>query len=314
MSALIPFDSAKLPAHIKPKSKVANAFAALVRNGFKVLSIKSKVFTIIDGETKTLVTMPDDPDTPASNIEVVIVAINPTKSRVYYKGGYEEGAASKPDCYSNDYNAPAADAATPQAKKCATCPHAQYGSKITDAGKKSFACSESMRLAVAPAGQLNDPMLLRVPPTSLKILGAYGDSLAKRGVEPWQVITKIGFDYSVSHPALTFKATNFVSDEMLAEVTETQKTDTVGYITGVVAMPPHEDNEQEFVPPPKAEDKVAKPKPAAEEPEDDDLPTVKRAKVAVEEEAPKAKPVAKKPAPVVEEAASDGLDDLDYDD
>jgi hypothetical protein len=314
MSALIPFDSAKLPAHIKPKAKVANAFAALVRNGFKVLSIKSKVFTIVDGETKTLVTKPDDEDTPASNLEVVILAANPSKSRVYYKGGYEEGAASKPNCYSNDNIAPADDAAEPQSKKCATCVHAQYGSKITEAGKKSFACSESMRLCVAPAGQLNDPMLLRVPPTSLKVLGAYGNSLSLRGVEPHQVITKIGFDYTVSHPALTFKATNFVSDEMLAEILETQQTETVGFITGLVAMPPMEDHE-EFVPAPKAE---AKPKPAHVAEEDDDLPkTPPKTKVIIaedDEEKPAPKPAAKpKPAPVAVEE-DDGLDNLDFDD
>jgi len=310
MSNLVPFDSNKLPAHIKPKAKVANPFAALVRNGFKVLSIKSKVFTIVDGENKKLITKPDDPDTPAANLELVVVSANPAKSRVYYKAGYEEGGNSKPDCHSNDNTAPAADAANPQAKKCATCPHAQYGSRITDAGKKSFACSESMRLAVAPAGQLNDPMLLRVPPTSLKALGKYGSDLALRGVEPHQVVTKVGFDYTVSHPALTFKAVSFVSDGMLAEIEETKATDTVGYITGVVAMPPAEDNE-EFIPPPKAETKVA------EAAADDDLPKAKRAVVKVEgeDEAPKPKPAAKKPAAVVADAdEADGLDDLDFDD
>lgn len=315
MTNLVPFDSAKLPAHIKPKAKVANMFAALVRNGFKVLSIKSKVFTIIDGESKNLVTKPDDPDTPAANVELVIISANPNKSRVYYKGGYEEGSANKPDCYSNDNQTPAADAANPQSKKCATCPHAQYGSKITDAGKKSFACSESMRIAVAPAGQLNDPMLLRVPPTSLKALGKYGNDLALRGVEPHQVVTKVGFDYTVSHPALTFKAISFVSDSMLAEIEETQASETVGYITGMVAMPASEDNE-EFVPPPKAEEKVAKtkaaPAPAPADDEDDDLPTAPPKKTVKVEDEPKPAKAKPAPAPVVEE--SDDLDSLEFDD
>lgn len=304
------FETAKVPAFLKPKGKVANAFAALVRNGFKVLSIKSKVFTIIDGENRQLITKPDDPDTPAANIEVVIVHANPNKSRVYYKGGYEEGAASKPNCYSNDNIAPAADAAEPQAKKCATCPHAQYGSRITDAGKKSFACSESMRLAVAPAGQLNDPMLLRVPPTSLKALGKFGNDLALKGVEPHQVVTRIGFDYTVSHPALTFKALRFVTEDQYAEVEETRGTETVEFITGVKTLPQQEEDEEAFVPPPKAEAKVAKPKPA---PEDDDLPAAPKAKVAVEDEEKPAKPAAK-PAPAVVAADDDALDSLDFDD
>jgi len=292
MTSLVPFNDT-LPAHIKPKAKIANMFAALVRNGFKVLSIKSKVFTVVDGENRQLVTKPNDPDTPAANLEIVILAANPNKSRVYYKAGYEEGAANKPTCYTNDNIAPASDAAEPQAKKCATCPHAQYGSRINEAGKKAFACSEAMRVAVAPVGQLNDPMLLRVPPTSLKALGKYGNDLALRGVEPYQVVTKIGFDYTVSHPALTFKATAFVSDAMLKEIEETRATDTVGYITGVVAMPQAEVDEGEsFAPAPVAE-------PAAEE------------KPKAKPEAKK--PEAKKPAPVAEVAA-DSVDDLDFDD
>jgi hypothetical protein len=309
MSALVPFDSAKVPAHIKAK-KVANVFAALVRNGFKVLSIKSKVFTIVDGENKQLVTMPDDEDTPARNLEVVIVSVNPNKSRVFYKGGYEEGASSKPNCYSNDSIAPAADAAEPQAKKCATCAHSQYGSKITDAGKKSFACSESMRIAVAPAGQLNDPMLLRVPPTSLKALGKFGNDLALKGVEPWQVVTKLGFDYTVSHPSLTFKPVSFVTDEMLAEIEETRATETVGYITGVIAMPAQDgdDDGEPFVPAPKAEAKPkAKPAPAPAEDDDDDLPVKAKTKVEVEDTPKKSKPA---PAPEV----ADSTDDLEFDD
>jgi len=285
------FESAKVPAFLKSQGKVANAFAALMRSGFKVLSIKSKVFTIIDGENRQLITKPDDPDTPAASIEVVILHSNPNKSRVYYKGGYEEGSSNKPTCYSNDNIAPAADAAEPQAKKCATCPHAQYGSRITENGKKSFACSESMRLAIAPAGQLNDPMLLRVPPTSLKILGKYGNDLALKGVEPHQVVTRIGFDYTVSHPALTFKAVRFVTEDMYAQILETRAGETVEFITGVKQMPGQDDDDEPFVQPPKAKS------------DDGEEPVA--AKPVAKEKQTKA-PV---PAPVV-----DVLDDLEFDD
>ena len=309
-SQLIPFESGKLPAYLKPKGKVTNAFAALVRSGFKVMSIKSKVFTIIDGESKKRVTKPDDEDTPASTIEVIILSANPNKSRVYYKDGYEEGSANKPDCYTNDNVAPAADSANPQSKKCATCPHAQYGSKITEAGKKSFACSESMRLAIAPAGQINDPMLLRVPPTSLKMLGKYGNDLALKGVEPHQVVTKIGFDYDVSHPALTFRAIGFVTEGMMSDIAEARESETVGYITGITAMPPHEDEGEELVPAPAPQPE--KPKPAASKPakpavvDDDDLPTTPVAKVKVEEQS--------KPKSGVGASIDEGLDDLEFDD
>lgn len=305
-----PFENTQVPAFLKAKGKVSNMFGALARVGYKVLSIKSKVFTIVDGDTRTLVTKADDPDSPAANLEVVIIAANPNKSRVYYKGGYDEGAAMKPDCYSNDNTAPAADAANPQSKKCAVCPHAQYGSKITESGKKSFACSESCRIAVAPAGQLNDVMMLRVPATSLKPLVAYGADLALKGVEPQNVVTRIGFDYTVSHPALTFKALRFVTEDMNVEIETLRESEQTQYITGTKALPAREELEspegeatapeaEKPVAPKPEKPKAAKPAPVAS---DDDLPKAPRVEVKVE-------------ASVAAEAAvASSVDDLDFDD
>jgi hypothetical protein len=232
---MVAIKASKLPAHLQGKSKAENVFAAAVSaGGFPVVSIKGKVFHVQRGDERTLVTKPGEDD-PAATLEVVIVAANPNKSKVYYASGYEEGSTAKPDCYSNDGIAPAADAEDPQAKKCAVCPHNQWGSRITDNGGKGKACADSMRLAVAPAGQLNDPMLLRVPAATLKVLGQYGAQLAKRGVEPKHVVTKIGFDYNVAHPALTFKAVRFVEEDELAEIEAVlvDEAETVGNITGV---------------------------------------------------------------------------------
>lgn len=237
MSNIIPFDS-KLPAHIKP-TKVENAFAAAVGGGFKTLSIKSKVFSIVDGDAITMVTQKNDDgdQVPASSVQVVIVASNPHKSKVYYNAGYTEGSTEKPLCYSNNGIEPAPDATAAQAKKCAACPHNVFGSKITDNGSKAKACSDSMRLAVSPSGLIDDPMLLRVPAASLRALGSYGSELAARGVLPHQVVTKIGFDYSVAYPALTFKAVGFVSESMAIDIDKVRESEVVGQIIGTIAVP-----------------------------------------------------------------------------
>lgn len=237
---MVAISASKLPAHLQKNAKAQNPFAAAVSSGgYPVVSIKGKVFHVQRGDERQLVTKPGDDDEAAGSLEVVILATNPNKSKVYYSSGYEEGSSAKPDCYSNDGIAPAADAEDPQAKKCAACPHNQWGSRITDNGAKGKACADSMRLAIAPAGQLNDPMLLRVPAATLKVLGQYGSQLAKRGVEPKHVVTKIGFDYNVAHPALTFKATRFVEEAELAEVEQTleDEGEMIGLITGTSGEP-----------------------------------------------------------------------------
>lgn len=314
---LIPFDSNKLPAHIKPKSKVANLFAAALGGGFPVISIKGKVFHIVKGDEKTLVTQPDDDESPASSLEVVIVGVNPNKAKVFYLKGFEEGSIAKPDCYSNDGVAPAADAQTPQAKKCATCAQNQWGSKITENSKQGKACADHMRLAVTPAGQLNDPMLLRVPAASLKMLGIYGETLSKRGVEPHQVVTKVGFDYTVAHPALTFKAIGFVTDAMMAEIAETQQSAVVAQILGTApvegAPEAFEQAAPEPAPAPAAEpDKPKRVKKAATLVQaEEEAATTPAAKVNVEEDEETVAPVkvASGARPLEEELA-----DLEFDD
>ena len=302
MNDMVAIKSSKLPAHLAGKVKGGNVFAAAVSaGGFPVVSIKGKVFHLIRGDERTLVTKGEDGE-PAASLEAVILSVNPNKSKVFYDSGYEEGSVAKPTCYSNDGLAPASDSESPQATKCAVCPHNQWGSRITDNGGKGKACSDSMRLAVAAPDQLNDPMLLRVPAASLKTLGLYGAQLAKRGVEPMHVVTKIGFDYNVAHPALTFKATRFVEAEEFGEVEAVllNEAETIGQITGISGGVVSAAEQQAEAPAPK-------PAPA---------PKALAPVAAVEEVV--AAPVAAEPSTTKSvddfDNIGDALDNLDFDD
>lgn len=304
---MVAITAAKLPAHLQGKVKTSNVFASAVAvGGFPVISIKGKVFHVQRGDERTLVTKDESGD-PSASLEAVIVAVNPNKSKVYYDSGYQDGSVAKPTCYSNDGNAPAADAEQPQAMKCAACPNNQWGSRITDNGGKGKACGDSMRLAIASPDQLNDPMLLRVPAASLKTLGAYGQQLAKRGVEPHHVVTKIGFDYDVAHPALTFKAVRFVDAEELDEIeaVRVDEEETITQITGVANPNTPEVEHRAAEPAPKIE--APKPKPKAKA-----KPAPEPEVEPVEAAAPEPKP---EPAKVDDyDSIDEALDNLDFDD
>lgn len=232
--AIVPFESAQLPAHLQHFNDIVSGddLTAGATGGFPVISIKGKVFHIVRGDERSLVTRPDDGQ-PAGSLELVILRANPALSKIYYAKTYEEGSDDKPDCYSTDGIAPAADAAKPQSQKCATCAHNQWGSKITDNGGKGKACADSRRLAVAPVGQLNDVMLLRIPAASLKPLAQYGDQLKKRGVAYPSVSTMVSFDWNVAHPALTFKPVGFLTEPMLKAVSEVLRSDLPGQVCGI---------------------------------------------------------------------------------
>lgn len=320
-SQVIPFESANLPAFLQETFGLTNDLLVSGGGGYPTVSIKGKVFTLKRGDEKTLIT--DSNDEPARSLEVVILKAGPAGdklSKVYYASGYTEGSDAKPLCYSNDGIAPGVNATEPQSKSCATCPKNIWGSHVSEDGKKGKACSDSKRLAIAPAGQVNDPMLMRVPAASLKALTAFGQQLAKRGVPYQAVVAKIGFDYSVAHPALTFKPVGFVDESTLMEIKEVVESDLVKRICGEIEdlyVPDDADTTGESFeqkkPEPKVEPKktVVKPKPQVTE--DDDPPPKVKVKVEAEE-APAPKPTAKSVVQEVEDDLDAALDDMDFDD
>lgn len=308
---ILPFDGSKnLPSFLKQVdvSQLNADLTSHAGGGFPVISIKGKAFAVVRDGERTLLRNPKDPDSAATSLDVVLLKVNKGTSKVFYLKGYDKDTSEgqKPDCYSSDGVAPAADAQTPQAKKCATCPHNQWGSRVSDKGTtKGKACSDTVRMAVAPAGQLNDPMLLRVPPASIKALGEYGQSLAKRGVGYNMVVTKVAFDVEAESPKLTFKPVGLLDDEGWAAVQETIETDIVSDILGtnpIVAAPK--------VAAPEVEEEAPKPAKKATpvaEPEEEEAPKpVKKAKPApvAEEEAPK---------PAKKAAVVEAADDIDFD-
>jgi len=276
----------KMPEHLKGMFSGSNPFAAAGSgSGIKTLSTKGGEFHKEEGNYRNLLS--------DYTLDVVILSTNPNKSKVYYADGYEEGGFSNPTCYTNNGTTPSEYADSPQSKKCAICPHGQWGSRITDRGGKGKACSDSMRLCVATADNIDDPMLLKVSATALKTLGAYGAQLSKRGVDPMYVVTQLGFDATKEYPSLTFKAVRFIEEAELTTVDQVIKTEkeTIDRITAVVDAPINK--EGAFKTAPKEE----------------------KAEKAPVEVKPKPE-VAKEDKPKVEEYDNieDALDNLDFDD
>ena len=312
------FGGSNVPAFVR-NAKVGNLDAVRVNDStFPYISLKGKVFTKRDGDTKTLITKPGT-DEPANALEVVILDMGPSSdkkinAKVWYANGYEEGSTAKPDCYSNDGIAPAADAKDPQAGKCALCPKNVWGGGHNGTGTE---CASSKRLVIATPDNLDNPMLLRVPGGSLGALNAYTKWLKENGIaDSAFVVTKIGFDYTVAHQKLTFKGLGYVE----TDPTAAKGTELVAIIAGKKEMPKADDGDNEPFETPApdfvkaAAAKAAEPKKAAKA-DDDDLPAEPKVKTEVKVEESK-KAAAPKAEPVIEvsDDMSAAVDDLDFDD
>lgn len=324
---IIPFDSSssKLPAYLANRSDRGTKLNKdVVGSGpsFPVLSIKGKVFTLVKGTERKVLTRDDDPDEVLQSINLTVVRAN-TKSRVFYAKAYTEGESdgAKPTCFSNDGVEPDAASTEKQAKKCAVCPQNVWG--VRDG--KGTACTQNTRLAVIDPVNQSEPFLLRVPPASRKGFADAVRQAETRGLDYNMLLMKVGFDKEAPSPKLTFKPVGLLDDTTFAKVEALYEDDIVKEIVGVheASEKPAADAADDLsdldaaIAAKKAVTKAAE-KPAAKPADDlDDLDEVvakpaakKAAKPAVDvedvEEKPKAKKVAK-----AESGDTDLLGDLD---
>jgi hypothetical protein len=265
-----------------------------VRGGYSVLSIRGSRWHVKVGDEETTITDSETGD-PVGSLRLVLVKASPNVSKNYYAGGYEEGSNEAPACWSIDGITPD-PAADKQAASCAVCPKNVFGSRVTDAGKKVKACSDSRRLAVIPEGDFKNevyggPMLLRVPASSLSNLSQYGKKMTNRGFPYNTIVTRVSFDHSVSFPKLEFNAvrplTDDEADEIIQLLNDHEFADKIEAVLAkdleVVPTNVEADDEPLFEEPPKAEPK-AKAKAPAKKAEPKAEPEPEKEEVATTDE------------------------------
>lgn len=234
MSNIVKFsaDSA-LPAYLS--SGVTSDVNKDVFTGpvFPTMSIKGKVFTIVKDGVKTILKKPGEDDEVAQNIGVSIIRIN-MNSKVFYAKKFTEGDSdgARPDCYSYDGVAPSVNSVNPQAKKCALCPNNQWGSRISESGAKSKLCNDNARIAISAPDKL-EPMLVRVPPASLKNLREAVKAVNARKIPYNATVMKISFDPQAASPTLLFKPIGLLGEEAFRAVEAEYDSEIVRAITGV---------------------------------------------------------------------------------
>jgi hypothetical protein len=295
MGEVAEFTGGKVPAALSKLAGDNDDLSSGVRGGYGVVSIRGSKFHIkSDGEETTVLN--DDGD-PVGSLRFVLLKASPNVSKNFYEGGYETGSSEGPSCWSIAGDVPDPNAPNKQADTCAACPNNQFGSRITDAGKKIKACSDSRRIAVIPENDFANevyggPMLLRVPASSLSNLAQYGKKMKHRGYPYNTILTRCSFDVAASFPKLEFNAVRPLTDDEANEIINLlAKPDFADKITAVLAT------DLEVVP-------------VAAVPEEELFEEPVKVKPAAKKAAPKpAKTEPKTPEVVEEDESDDALDD-----
>lgn len=230
---------------------------------FARISTDKRQFSILaDGEAKVIRT---SNGAKAEVLNVVILGSSPGVYRTYYKGKFDPKAAEKeaPMCWSPNGIAPSRFSHEPQADTCAKCKHSVYGSKINEAGNKSFACSSARRVLVVSAGHVDGPVyMLNISATKMREFNQYVKRVDREHGLPIQaVVTELSFDEASSVPVLNFREVTPLTDEQLEIVLQrVDEPEVVEFMAGDM------DTEGEGVTRvavPDAEEEQAAPEPTA---------------------------------------------------
>ena len=208
-----------IAAYVAGRRSFNDELSAGVLGGYAVVTYKGKEWNVKYQGVKTLITRNDvhgdGSKDPAASLEVVIVKSSPVITKTYYIKGWEDGSNQSPDCFSSNGITPDANAPHKQNTICKTCKWDAFGSRATE-GFRGKACQDNRRIAIAPAKDLDNeafggPMLLRVPPASLKELVKHATALDQKGLPYFAVVSKISFT-SDSYPHLIFGPVRMLSD------------------------------------------------------------------------------------------------------
>lgn len=235
MTAIIPFDgSAKLPAYLsKPNPLLAEINRDVVGSGpaFTILSIKGKVFTLVRGSEKKVLTREiDGEEESVQSLQVTVARAN-TKSRVFYAKAYTEGESdgAKPTCFSHDGVHPDPSASEKQCKTCQGCPQNVWGVK----DGKGTACSVNTRLAMVDPNNFGEPFLLRVPAASRAGYAEVCKAAAARNIPYNAMVLRMSFDKEAPAPKLVFKITGLLDDATYEKVSALYDDELTKSIVGV---------------------------------------------------------------------------------
>ena len=310
-----PADS--LPAHLQGFSTTLTSDLVLGGLGRNRLGLKGGRFRlIVSGQEEAVL--------ESTSLEVVIVGAAKGVGRIYYEGAYDADAKTHPLCYSADGVEPGADVTNPQSVKCATCPQNQKGSKITDDGTKTKACTYFKRLAIA---LVNDPQhrVFQLDGKAMTIFGQgepaqnkftlneYAKRLNTRGRDVAHLVTKLSFDVNSSVPKLYFSPVRLITEDEAPWVQDLVNSDETRTVVTITAITDASDaNSEEASPAPVAQPVATRgPAPVTVAKAPTAAPKAATAPAAAPKPAVTIIKKAAAPAPVVVKEVSTGSDDLD---
>ena len=169
----------------------------------------------------------DDPENPDTEKEIVGVIVDHHPVNAYWADKYA-GANNPPDCASIDGKV-GVDL-DGNRKPCNSCPMNEWGTAEDGRGK---ACKNMHRVYILREGEML-PLLLTLPPTSLKNLSDYiALRVVSKGMRSYGVVTKVSLKKAQNAGGISYSQAVFALAGKLAPAQVTAMAD---YSLGIKSM------------------------------------------------------------------------------
>lgn len=169
----------------------------------------------------------DDPENPDTEKEIIGVIVDHHPVNAYWADKYA-GANNPPDCSSMDGKIGLDDGG--DRVPCNSCQYNQWGSAEDGRGK---ACKNMHRVYILREGEML-PLLLTLPPTSLKNLSDYiALRVVSKGLRSYGVVTKVALKKAQNTGGISYSQAVFALAGKLAPAQVTAMAD---YSLGIKSM------------------------------------------------------------------------------
>ena len=169
----------------------------------------------------------DDPENPDAEKELVGVIVDHHPVNAYWQDKYS-GANNPPDCASMDGKIGVDQDGN--RKPCNSCPMNEWGTAEDGRGK---ACKNMHRLYIIREGEML-PLLLTLPPTSLKNLSDYiALRVVSKGMRSYGVVTKVSLKKAQNAGGINYSQAVFALAGKLAPAQVSAMAD---YSLGIKSM------------------------------------------------------------------------------
>jgi len=169
----------------------------------------------------------DDPENPDTEKEIVGVIVDHHPVNAYWADKYA-GANNPPDCSSMDGKVGMDQDGN--RKPCNSCPMNEWGTAEDGRGK---ACKNMHRVYILREGEML-PLLLTLPPTSLKNLSDYiALRIVSKGMRSYGVVTKVSLKKAQNAGGINYSQAVF---SLAGKLAPAQVTAMADYSLGIKSM------------------------------------------------------------------------------